>query len=243
MDDEEKRIRKNEYGKRWYQKNKKKIKENRSKYYQENKEKYKEYCKEYGKKYRQKNKEKLKEYWKEYGKEYRQKNRNRNREWGEIAQIALLHMMPCCTWRTYNERELDEELERIMGLTLPNTNMTVRSLTEDNPLSVSAYVGYTSQTGDNEFYASFSRPHSVLKMAGCGWGKKKLMELGFQPMVLGSYTCRPRARQVEGALHRLMEHLPLGERLWRRTDGGAKGYDGKWQHRVFIIFFTTGLLK
>ena len=124
MDDEEKRIRKNEYGKRWYQKNKKKIKENRSKYYQENKEKYKEYCKEYGKKYRQKNKEKLKEYWKEYGKEYRQKNRNRNREWGEIAQIALLHMMPCCTWRTYNERELDEELERIMGLTLPNTNVT-----------------------------------------------------------------------------------------------------------------------
>ena len=122
-----------------------------------------------------------------------------------------------------------------------NTNTALRSLTEGNPLSVSVYVGYTSQTGDKEFYASFSRTHSVLKMAGCGLGKKKLMELGFQPMVLGSYTCRPRARQVEGALHRLMEHLPLGERLWRKSDNGARKYDGKWHHRVFIIFSTTAL--
>ena len=160
---------------------------------------------------------------------------------GEIAQIALHHIVSCCTWSTFNERELDEELERILNLPLPNTNMTLRSLTEDNPLSVSVYVGYTSQTGDGEFYASFQRKHCVLNMAGNRFRRKEVVELGFIPLVLGLYLCRPRARQVEGVLQRLMEHLPLGERLWRRTDGGAKGCDGKWQHRVFIIFSTIAL--
>ena len=64
-------------------------------------------------------------------------------------------------------------------------------------------------------------------------------QLGFDSVELYSSTLKINARAVEAALQRRFDYLPLGVRLWRDTDKGAK-YDkekdkGK-AHKVFLTF-------
>lgn len=66
-----------EYDKKYYQKNKEKIKECSKQHYQKNKEKKKQYNKQWN----QKNKEKRKEYDKQYGKQYRQDNKEKIKQY------------------------------------------------------------------------------------------------------------------------------------------------------------------
>ena len=47
-------------------------------------------------------------------------------------------------------------------------------------------------------------------------------ELGFKVETLFTSKFKINARDVEGALQRKFQDLPLGRRLWRRPDAGAK---------------------
>ena len=62
-------------------------------------------------------------------------------------------------------------------------------------------------------------------------------ELGFKVETLFTSKFKINARDVEDALQRKFQHLPLGCRLWRRPDAGAKFEepDGK-VHSVGIVY-------
>ena len=62
-------------------------------------------------------------------------------------------------------------------------------------------------------------------------------ELGFKVETLFTSKFKINARDVEDALQRKFQHLPLGCRLWRRPDAGAKyeELDGK-VHSVGIVY-------
>mgnify|MGYP004294808473 CR=1 FL=1 len=62
--------------------------------------------------------------------------------------------------------------------------------------------------------------------------------LGFKFVELFASTLKINARRVEDALQRRFQRLPLGTRLWRQVDRGAKydkALDGK-VHKTFLTF-------
>jgi hypothetical protein len=69
--------------------------------------------------------------------------------------------------------------------------------------------------------------------------KEADMHLGFKYIELYTSTIKLNARRVEAAFQKRFQHLPLGTRLWRAPDKGAK-YDqpedaGK-VHKVFLTY-------
>ena len=62
-------------------------------------------------------------------------------------------------------------------------------------------------------------------------------QLGFKVETLFTSSLKINARDVEDALQLRFQHLPLGCRLWRRPDAGAKFEepDGK-VHSVGIVY-------
>lgn len=80
LTDEEKRIRANEYRKKYRHKHKEHYQQYRAEYYEKNKEKLREYWREYQREYRRKNKEKLSEYAKKYRKKRKEEKIERDKK-------------------------------------------------------------------------------------------------------------------------------------------------------------------
>jgi 2-polyprenyl-3-methyl-5-hydroxy-6-metoxy-1,4-benzoquinol methylase len=88
LTEEQKKERRKERDKKYYEANKQKIKEQSKEYREANKEKIKEQQKGYNKKYDEKNKEKLKEYRKEYYQTENRKKSNRISGWKRNGVIS-----------------------------------------------------------------------------------------------------------------------------------------------------------
>ena len=108
------------------------------------------------------------------------------------------------------------------------------------------YFGYTARLREQEHLSflttrSNGRTSPVLTWLDDGTisAGQATGELGFDSVELYSSTLKVNARAVEAALQRRFAHLPLGVRLWRQNDMGAK-YDKPRDrdkvHKVFLTF-------
>eukprot|EP00979_Chaetoceros_neogracilis_P014616 scaffold4802_cov267-Chaetoceros_neogracile.AAC.1 len=155
------------------------------------------------------------------------------------------------------ETILDLDNAAAKALEITESNKVFRSMVADVGSPLSFYIFYTSKELDDEcscFLSSRGKNgNPVLRHSNESIITKTemLQELGFKVQLLFESKFMVNARDVEGALQKLYLHLPLGERLWRQPDRGAKWEkpDGTL-HKVGIVFskdilpmIKSGVLK
>ena len=82
-----------------------------------------------------------------------------------------------------------------------------------------------------------NRPVLVWPAGGIITMKQAELQLGFKYVEIYSSTLKVNARRVEHALQVRYQYLPLGVRLWRAPDKGAKydrADDACFVHKVFV---------
>ena len=98
--------------------------------------------------------------------------------------------------------------------------------------------GASQKDANGNFVNSSARNRPVLVWADgstISMGQA-VSQLGFEYFEIYASSLKINARYVECALQKRLQHLPLGMRLWRHPDKGAKfdkAVDGK-VHKVFI---------
>jgi hypothetical protein len=128
------------------------------------------------------------------------------------------------------------------------------------PYQCPFYIGYTGRHIDDEYLrwlttrgtaeleedgsiiaGSETRNRPVLLWPDDGiiTMKQATQQLDFQYIEIYSSTLKLNARRVEKALQQRFQYLPLGVRLWRAPDKGAKydrDDDARKVHKVFVTF-------
>ena len=69
----------------------------------------------------------------------------------------------------------------------------------------------------------------------------QMRQLGFKVEILYESTWLCNARSVEAQLQKMFHHLPLGRRLWKMIDMGAKNHQDLDDKRVYKVGITYHL--
>jgi hypothetical protein len=142
------------------------------------------------------------------------------------------------------------------ALEITETNKVFKSMVADEDVAsplLSFYIFYTSKELGDECWRFLSSRNPVLTHSNGSiiTGTEMLQELGFKVELLFESKFMVNARDVEGALQNRYQHLPLGQRLWREPDRGARWEepDGTL-HKVGIVYskdilpmIKSGVLK
>ena len=138
-------------------------------------------------------------------------------------------------------------------------NEVFKSMVADEDVAsplLSFYIFYTARELDDEcwcFLTSRGYANPVLRHANGSiiTGTEMIRDLGFEVELLFESKFMVNARDVEGALQNRYQDLPLGQRLWREPDCGARWEepDGTL-HKVGIVYskdilpmIKSGVLK
>jgi hypothetical protein len=158
------------------------------------------------------------------------------------------------------ETILDIDNAAAKALEITESNKVFRSMVEDEDVAsplLSFYIFYTTKKLDDEcsgFLSSRGKNANPVLTHSNGsiiTKTETLLNLGFKVELLFESKFMVNARDVEGALQNRYQHLPLGQRLWREPDRGARWEepDGTL-HKVGIVFskdilpmIESGVLK
>jgi len=159
-----------EYDKKYYEKNKDKIKKRWKEYCEKNKDKIKEYTKQYMKDYNEKNKERAKEYYKknkEKRKEYNLK-KYYNITAAQFNQMLINQNYSCdiCNTPLLLKKDSyvdhDHETKKVRGLLCINCNFGI-SHVKENIVTIQKAINYINSNYDNGNYHLNLNKEDMLK--------------------------------------------------------------------------------